>query len=104
MAPNRLDDLDSVDGRIAFLEAKIFAYKDGGWMDSEANPQLATRRALEQKEYQDELVELRFLRRLYDEVTEARIVLRWWHLLFVLVVAISSLFVSAAAFTSTAAR
>lgn len=104
MAPNKLDDLDSVDGRIAFLEAKIFAYKDGGWMDSEANPQLATKRALEQREYQEELVELRFLRRLYDEVMEARIVLRWWHLAFVLMVAIASLFVSLMAFNGVAAR
>ena len=59
-----VNDFSAVDRRIEYLRRKIFEYDDTGRMDAQLNPQAAIQKSIDQRDYQEELEELMYLRAL----------------------------------------
>ena len=59
-----MNDLSAVDRRIEYLRRKIYEYDDTGRMDAQLNPQAAIQKSIDQRDYQEELEQLMYLRSL----------------------------------------
>ncbi len=57
-----MNDLAAVDRRIEYLRRKIYEYDDTGRMDAQLNPQAAIQKSIDQRDYQEELEQLMYLR------------------------------------------
>ena len=59
-----MNDFSAVDRRIEFLRRKIYEYDDTGRMDAQLNPQAAIQKSIDQRDFQEELEQLIYLRSL----------------------------------------
>ncbi len=65
-----MNDFSAVDRRIEFLRRKIYEYDDTGRMDAQLNPQAAIQKSIDQRDYQEELEQLMYLRSLPAQVVK----------------------------------
>lgn len=65
-----MEDFSAVDRRIEYLRRKLYEYDDTGRLDAQLNPQVAIQRSIDQRDYQEELEQLLYLRGLTGRVAE----------------------------------
>ena len=65
-----VNDFSAVDRRIEYLRRKLYEYDDTGRLDAQMNPQVAVQRSIDQRDYQEELEQLMYLRALPGQVAK----------------------------------